>query len=498
MMKQSRLILSVVVCFFLGACTQERSSHLDIFYTADVQGFYASRPEPRFANQPAGGYGVLKSFLASRTEPYLLFDGGNWFGAAPEAAITQGAYQMSFLKALPYSAASVSDKDFMFGWPALRGIVRELSYPVLVSNLKLDNQIPWPMHDYQIFTHQGMKIGVFGLVSPDVVQRYRTRLTGFVVQDPVQVAQEMVSRLQGKGVDFIILLSSLGDNTSDAPAEALLVEEVPGIHLILSANKDREAPETDRVNQPSFVYPGAKLDSVAHVRVDLDKNNQVKEVTFEDIPLLKQKWDEDADLSALALRLQTETEHKLNARVSTAEEKILTALARESVLGDLLTDCLHKWARLDGVVLNSDSIRSFLPQGTITEYDLYKMYPYGDNITFLTMRGEAFLKALEASLEAKDNFPQIAGFRVEYDPKAPTGEKIKKVFLSPSGRLVRPQETYRFAVTDHVLAGGFGHDYFIDSLEFKNTFVDARQIMRACLIRQKKIALPKTGRWKAL
>lgn len=497
-MKLSRWILCIVGCFFLAACTQEESSHLDIFYTADVQGVYSSRPEPRFANQIVGGYGVLASFLAGRNEPYLLFDGGNWFGAAPEAAITQGAYQTSFLKALPYSAASVSDKDFMFGWPALRGIVRELPYPVLVSNLKLDNQIPWPMHDYQIFTRQGMKIGVFGLVSPDTVQNHRTRLTGFSVQDPVEAAREMVGRFQNKGVNFIILLSSLGDNTADAPAEALLAEEVPGIHLILSANKDREVPETDRVNQTYIVYPGAKLDSIAHIRVELDRNHQVKDLTFEDIPLLKQNWGEESEIAAHALRLQEETQHKLNARISTAEEKILTALARESVLGDLLADCLHKWARLDGVIINSDSIRSSLPKGTVTEYDLYKMYPYGDNITFLTMRGEAFLKALEASLDTRDNFPQIAGFRVEYDPQAPAGEKIKKVFLSPSGRLVRPQETYRLAVTDHVLAGGFGHDYFIDSLEFKNTFVDARQIMRACLIRQKKIALPKTGRWNAL
>ena len=78
------------------------------------------------------------------------------------------------------------------------------------------------------------------------------------------------------------------------------------------------------------------------------------------------------------------------------------------------------------------------------------------------MRGSAFLKALEASLEEKDNFPQIAGFTVSYNPQAPAGNQIKQVVLN-NGRIIRPQETYRFAVTDHVLAGGFGHDYFIDS-----------------------------------
>ena len=163
-------------------------------------------------------------------------------------------------------------------------------------------------------------------------------------------------------------------------------------------------------------------------------------------------------------------------------------------MGNLLAQCLYKWSKQDGAVLNSDSIRHSLPAGKLTEYDLYKMYPYGDNITFLTIKGASFTKALELSLNAKDNFPQIAGFTVTYT-ETPRGKKIRQITLE-NGRIVRPQETYRFAVTDHVLAGGFGHDGFIDSLEFKNTFVEARQIMRSCLARQKKVEAPKTNRWK--
>ncbi len=477
----------------LGGCAQEKPVFLDIFYTADVQGFYQSRHEPRLANQQAGGYGALKTFLDKQPEPRLIFDGGTWFGSAPEATLTQGAYATPFLKAMPYSAASVSDKDFIFGWPALRGIVRELEYPVIVSNLKLEGQIPWPMHDYQIFTQNGLKVGVFGLVSPELMEQHKTRLTGFTTQDPLQTASEMVALFQSKGVDIIILLSALGD----APSDETLAEEVPGIHLILSSNKDRETAEVDHINQTYLVYPGAKLDSVAHLRAHFDKSTQQITLDFEDVPLLVRDYPEDAELADYAAQVQKDAQHKLSARISTASRDITTRLASESVLGDLLTDCLHKWAKLDGAILNADSIRSILPSGVVTEYDLYKMYPYGDNITFLTMRGSAFLKALEASLDAKDNFPQIAGFEVEYNPQGAPGEKIKKVTLA-NGRIVRPQETYRFAVTDHVLAGGFGHDYFIDSLEFKNTFVEARQIMRACLVKQKKIALPKTGRWKTV
>lgn len=477
-----------------AGCVREELKTVDIFYTADAEGFYWSRPEPRLENREAGGYAVLKSFLDKQAPGFLLFDGGNWFGSAPEGSMTQGAYVAELAGTLPYTAASVSDKDFVYGWPSLRSVVRELPYPFVVSNLTLENKIPWPMHDYQIRTVNGIKIGVFGLVGASAINKNKSRLPGFRAQDPVESAQKMVAIFKEKNVDYIILLSSLGDSGSAGDAE--LAAEAGGINLILSANKDLENAETDQVGETFIVYPGARLDSVAHIRLSFDKKtNQLRDVSFEDVALLKESFGEDVQIASRAQTLLNETRQKMNARVTELPRALETSLSRESDLGSQLALCLHRWAKLDGAVINSDSIRSSLPEGRVSEYDLYKTYPYGDNITFLTMKGEAFLRALEASLEAKDNFPQVAGFTVTYNPSAPAGQKIKQIVLEKNGRVVRPRETYRIAVTDHVLAGGFGHDKFIDSLEFKNTFVEARQIMRSCLARQKELPA-KTQHWK--
>ncbi len=493
-MRVKGFLLAAAGLVCLSACGREARTHIDVFYTADVQGFYWSRPEPRWDNREAGGYAILKNFLQKREGDFLLFDGGNWFGSAPEGTMTKGAYVAELARTLPYTAGTISDKDLVYGWPSLRDIVRELPYPFVVSNLRLENQIPWPMHDYQIRTINGIKIGIFGLIDPQTVNKNKARLLGLQALDPVQVAQEMTALLREKGVDCVIVLSSLSARQENSVSETSIAEETTGIDLILSSNKDRENAETDQINKTLIVYPGSKLDSVAHIQLSFDKNKQLRDMTFEDIALLKETYGEDNEIAQRASLLRAETRKKMNARVAQLPEPILTALGQESALGNLLTQCLYKWSKLDGAILNSDSIRSSLPAGQLTEYDLYKAYPYGDNITFITIRGEAFLKALEASLNAKDNFPQIAGFSVTY-ADTPRGRKIRRVTLD-NGRIVRPQETYRFAVTDHVLAGGFGHDGFIDSLEFKNTFVEARQIMRSCLSRQKTVTAPEIGRWK--
>lgn len=496
-MFKRRIWFVFVLSCFLGACSGKNLTPVTLYYTADVQGVYWPRPEPRFENREVGGYAVLKSFLDKQTEKgeeFLLLDGGNWFGGTPEGMLSKGEYMPAIVQPLPYALAAVSDKELVYGWPSLRAIIQKNNFPVVASNLRLEGKMPWPLHDYQIKTVDGVKIGFFAVLDDKKINA-ATRLTGMRALDALQTARDMAALLREKGVDAVVLFSSLGTGDKDGLTDAVLAEETQGIDLILSSNLDREDPETDKINNTHIIYPGSKLDSVAKIRLLFDKHKQLTDVAFEDVVLEKDVYGEDEPVATAVNTLRADTKRKMDARVTSSAKNITGDLNGESVLGDLLADCLHKWAKLDGVVLNSDSLREPLPSGKITEYDVYKMYPYSDNITFVTIRGEALQKALEASLAVKDNFPQIAGMSVEYNPQAEPGKKIKRIYFS-GGRALRPQDTYRVAVTDHVMAGGFGHDEFINALEFKNTFVEARQIMRTCLIRQKEIAAPEPGRWK--
>lgn len=483
----------LIAVILLAGCGHEELKTVEVFFTADVQGFYYTRPEPRLENQEAGGYAVLANFFKNRPQNYLLFDGGSWFGSGAEGTLSKGAYVPVLSKNLPFTVGTLTDKDLIYGWPAARNIVKELNYPLVVSNLRLENQLPWPLHDYQIRTVNGIKFGIFGIMAP--LDKNRDRLPGLSTLDPVQTAQQITDLLKEKGVDYVLVISSLVANETGGGSETLAAE-TEGIDLILSSNQDSEIPETQTVKNTLIVYPGSKLDSVAQIILSFDQENRFKTAQFKDVPLLKSTYGEDEETAASAAQLLAKTRQQMSRPLTTAAQPIGTHLKGPSALGSVLAQCLHKWAKLDGAVLNAASIRAPLPAGKLTEFDLYKTYPYGDNITFVTMKGAAFTQALEDSLNTEDNFPQIAGFTVQV-MRLPNGtQKITRITLD-NGRIVRPQETYRFAVTDHIVAGGFGHEGFINALEFKSTFVEARQIMRACLVRQKTVEVPPyEHRWK--
>lgn len=491
-----KFILCLLVCLSFGVgCQREQLTNIDVFYTADMEGFFWTRKETHFNEKEVGGYSVLKNFLNQNlTQNSLLLEGGNWFESVADGAVLQGSYITELTKSIPYSVASISEKDFIYGWSALKSILNKLPYPFVVSNIKSGTSIPKPLHDYQIRTINGIKVGIFGLISSQAFGYAKARMENFTIQDPLLSAQEMVELLRSKDVQYIIVLSSLGDGETDVD-NVTLAEEIKGIDLILGSGKETEKYSLSKVGDTYILYPGAKLDSLSHIQLGFNKKKQLKSFKFDDVVLFKEKYGSDIEIAGNTEKLLRSIQQKMKTQITVAKETISFSTKEESPLGNFVTSCIQQWSKLDGVVINADSIRRGIEAGPVSDYDLYHVYPYGDNITFLTIKGESLINALEEALDAKDNFPLVAGFSVIYNRDGVKGKRIKKIILN-SGRELQKTNTYRIATTDHVLAGGLDTESFIDSLEFKNTKVAVRQIVRSCLNGKKLIDFKYIERWK--
>lgn len=488
------LIFALAIC---AGCGREEMPSVQLFFTADIEGVFWPRPEPRYGNEVTGGLSVLKAFLDKQTEPFLLLDGGNWFAQTPEGTLSQGEYFNVATASIPYSGRLFTDKDLVYGWPSLGAIIQQSPAPFILSNVTLSGgKIPQGVQPWLIEEISGYKIGVFGLLGQEAVKG-KKRLGGLKVEEETEAARRTVQLLKEKGVDAVVLVSALGTQSGEnAASDVSLAEEVEGIDVILSADLGRENAESERVGKTLIVYPGSKLDSVGRIILFFNKNREVAEVRFEDVVLYRRDFGEDANVSALVEEVRHAARAPMNRPVGTAETTLEGRLDGESALGDWAADCLRTWARADAALINADSLRASLPAGKITQYDLYVLYPYTDNITYLTIKGAALRRALEEGLRVKDNFAQISGLQITYRPSAEEGKRIASVLVG--GKALLDKDTYRVAVTDHMLAGGAGHDGFIDSLEFKNTQVEMRTVLRLCLSGKKAAQAPAGGRWKAL
>ena len=491
--KAARYLCCLLALFLCCACGPKEEPSVYLFFTADIEGVFWPRPEPRYGNEMTGGLSVLKSFLDKQTKPFVLLDGGNWFAQTPEGTLSKGAYFNTAAASLPYAGRLFTDKDLIYGWASLAEIIKTSPFPFILSNVTYNGKLPAGAKPWLLKRAGEYKIGVLGLVSQQAAKGKR-RLGSLGIADEIAAARQTVQTLRQKGADAVVLISALGSSDDEtALTDARLAEEVPGIDVILSSNMGRESAETQKVGKTLIVYPGAKLDSVGQVALYFNKNKELTDMQFADVVLYRRDFDEDHTVAEKIASIRRTARSQMNRPAGRMEQALKGNLDAESALGDWAADCVRKWAKADAAVINADSLRADLPSGEITQYDLYGVYPYADHITFLDIKGDALRRALEAGLAVPHNFAQISGLRADYNPAAPEGARLK--YVTVNGAPLSSSKTYRVAITDHMLAGGAGHDAFIDSLEFKNTHVEVRTVLRLCLA-GKNASAPEGGRWR--
>lgn len=493
-MKNAARLFALCVLGLLCACgPEEKLPTVDLFVTSDIEGVFWSRQEPRHNQEVVGGLSVLKKFLDKQNTPFLLLEGGNWFGQTPEGTLSQGDYFNTVAASLPYAARMFTEPDLWYGWGSLSQIIKNSPAPFVLSNVTVHGQTPAGARPWLIKEVGGVKIGILSIISPRVLQD-KQRVGALEISPEVETAQNTIQLLRQEGAQAILLLSALGAPEDEtALTDVDLAEEVADADVIIAADLSREDAEYARVGKTLIVYPGSRLDSVGRVQLVFSADGEVTGSSFEDIALQRKDFGEDETIAVQVAALRRAAQTQMNRPLGRTEKAMKGSLSGESKLGDWAADCLRKWAKADAAVINASSLRADLPAGQVTQYDLYKIYPYTDNVTYLTMKGDALLRALEAGLAVPDDFAQISGLKVRYSPGEPAGKKI--ISASINGKPLSPSGTYRVAVTDHMLAGGAGHDEFIDSLEFKNTQVKAYTVLRLCLTGKKAVSVPEGGRW---
>jgi len=135
------------------------------------------------------------------------------------------------LSLMGYDALGIGDDDLTLGKEFLLEISKKANFPFLSSNI-YDEASDKPLFQpYLIKEINGLRIGIFSLLSPDLfLGQSDPRRKGIVVRPPAEIAQNMVKELQPK-TDLIILLSHLG-----YPKDMELARTVPGIHLIAGSH----------------------------------------------------------------------------------------------------------------------------------------------------------------------------------------------------------------------------------------------------------------------
>jgi len=130
-----------------------------------------------------------------------------------------------------YDAIGIGDDDLGLGKDFLLEISKKANFPFLSSNI-VDDESGKPLFQpYFIKETNGLKIGIFSILLPDLLASPSDpRRKGLNIRPPIETTQNIVKELQPK-TDLIILLSHQG-----YPKDLELAQAVQGIHIIVGSH----------------------------------------------------------------------------------------------------------------------------------------------------------------------------------------------------------------------------------------------------------------------
>jgi 5'-nucleotidase len=140
--------------------------------------------------------------------------------------------------------------------------------------------------------------------------------------------------------------------------------------------------------------------------------------------------------------------------------------SKETNLGNVVADSTlakTKGAGTTLAIVNGGGVRTSIAAGPVTLGSVLEVLPFGNTMVVMTITGAQVREALENGVSQVEagagRFPQVAGMRYSYDPKAAVGSRVLSVDVKDvSGyKPIDPAAAYKIVVNNFIAAGGDGY-----------------------------------------
>ncbi|HSE83946.1 MAG TPA: 5'-nucleotidase C-terminal domain-containing protein [Thermodesulfobacteriota bacterium] len=440
----------------------ERTIRITLLHLNDV---YQSSPVDKGTRGGLARVATLRDKIKAESPNTLLILAGDTISPSVASKVFKGRQMIEAWNAVGLDYAVLGNHEFDLGDLVLRERMQESRFLWLASNVfdkrtgkPFGNMLPYIIRDFR-----GLKIGFFGVLTPDTA---RTSKPGPNVEflDPYKTAARLVPEMKARGAKVIVAISHLPMSQDKKLARSAPIDVIIGGH------------EHEPLQSLSGCTPIFKVGSDARNlgRIDLniaEGSGTLESIDWEIIPVTKDV-PEDPEVAAVVSKYESKLSSELDKPVGQTsvilDARQDTNRSQETNLGSFIADAYRISVDADVALLNGGSIRSNTTYGPgeITQKDILSILPFENPIVKVEVTGATLRAALEHGVsrivEDKEAgcFPQVSGLEFTYDPSRPPGSRI--VSVTVNGQPLGEQKTYTLATNTYVINGGDAYTMFRD------------------------------------
>ncbi len=431
----------------------------------------------------------LKADYEAKGAEVILVDAGDFSQGTTYVSTTKGADAVTMMNAAGYDVVTLGNHEFDYGYAQLKENMSKAKFKVVCADVFNEDGTPIFDANYTCTTKSGVKIGFFGMETPETQTKANPALIKgltFATDDAfTKAAADQVAAL--KDADVVICLAHLGVDAESAPYRSTdLYAAVKGIDFIIDGHSHTVMTKGEK-GEP-IQSTGTAFKNIGVIVID----NASKKIESNSLFEIKEDTAKDAAVSAAAKTIVDRVNAEYGVVFAKSDVTLNGAKApngnrdSETNNGDLITDAMI-WKVMqnkEGLTVDADhvvaitnggGIRAAIKPGDVTKKDINTVLPFGNTVAVIYVTGAELLEALEASTYSLPvgGFPQVAGINFTlhtgkaYDKNDATypgstyyGPKsINRVVIdSINGKAFKADDTYA-VVTNNFVAGG-GDTYY--------------------------------------
>ena len=572
MNRQNIFALVLLLLFILlNSLFFAQTINLKIVETSDVHGAimpYDLLNDTTTNSSLAQVYTFVESERYVPNQELILLDNGDILQGDPLVYYynyedtTDAHIQATAMNFMNYDAATVGNHDIEAGHSVYDRFRKEINFPWLAANA-IDDETNEPyFKPYTIIERQGIKIAVFGLITPSIPEWLPEILwKGISFGDMIETAKKWMPIIKEKekpdliiglfhsGVDY----TYNGENANtykNENASNLVAQQVPGFDVVFVGHDHAGWNfKTTNINGDSVLIVGtlarAKTIAVANIQMDFDSINErwkKGNISGEIIETKNYKPDE---------RFMSKFITGLNVVENFVQKPLgqmtKTISSKESLFGpsafiDLIQRAQLELAGADISFASPLSSNAAIDSGWIRVRDMFKLYHYENFLYTMSLSGKEIKDYLEYSFgnwfnQMKDendhllkfkidkngeikysegsgspelderyyNFSSAAGINYTVDVSKPSGERVNITTLS-NGVPFNSDSTYTVAINSYRGSGGGGHltrgahipKEELSKRVLRSTEKDLRFYLMKWIEEKKTISPQIIGNWKVI
>ena len=381
-----------------------------------------------------------------------------------------------------YDVWVLGNHEFNYGMDVVTDVIKQHECTVLCGNVYYEDGSCIADH-YTIIEKAGVKVGIIGMVTPNIVKWDKTNIeaAGATVTDPVEEIRKVVDEIKDD-VDVLVAACHMDcENEYGLEDSGVydLADKVPELDLILAAHGHQKIEGIYR-NDVLITENSDLGKTISQITLTLEKGEDGKYqlANRESVSYDMKDYEEDPVISEDELILEADARAKEDATTVIArftndylspEDEIpgiTQGKIQDTALVRLINDVqmYYTGATISGAALFVDNANLY--KGDIKKCDMALIYKYANTLYKVRMTGNQLKKWMEWSyayintFQEGDltisfneeirgyNYDMFSGVKYEVDISQPAGSRIQNLTL-PDGTPLDMEAQYDVAVNNY-------------------------------------------------